>query len=173
VGNYLHLFLEKTMTRLSKWDKESIARAIINDVPKVDKEKRRADIQMALVKAMSPECRKIYGRTPDALRTLHLGDLTYNGMGWGTRDVVVGDVPKANVDAILEPYQKEDSKRAEVGRNLKAAIMACSSVKQLNERLPEFKNYYPSADKPVTTLPALANVVADLTKLGWPDGVKK
>ncbi len=85
----------------------------------------------------------------------------------------MGDVPKANVDAILEPYQKEDSKRAEVGRNLKAAIMACSSVKQLNERLPEFKNYYPSAEKPVTTLPALANVVADLTKLGWPDGVKK
>lgn len=161
------------MSRLTKWDKESIARAIINDVPKIDKEKRRADIQAALVKAMSPECRKIYNRTPNALRTVNLGDLIYTGCSWNSREVVAGDVPKANVDAIIEPYQKEDSKRAEVGRNLKAAIMACSSVKQLNERLPEFKKYYPTMDKPVTTLPALANVVADLTKLGWPDGGKK
>ena len=161
------------MTRLTKWDKESIARAIINDVPKPDKEKRHADIQAALVKAMSPECRKIYSRTPDALRKLHLGDLTYTGCSWGSREVVMGDVPKANADAILAPYAEDDRKRAEVGRNLKAAIMACSSVKQLNERLPEFKKYYPTVDKPVTTLPALANVVADLTKLGWPKGEKK
>lgn len=161
------------MTRLTKWDKESIARAIINDVPKIDKEKRRADIQAALVKAMSPECRKIYNRTPNALRSLHIGDLTYTGSRWDSREVVIGDVPKANADAILEPYMKEDAERAKVGRNLQAAIMACSSVKQLNERLPEFKKYYPTMDKPVTTLPALANVVADLTKLGWPDGGKK
>ncbi len=156
------------MTRLTKHEKESIARAIIQDVPQVDRIKRRAAIQAALVKAMSPECRKIYSRTPDALKTFHLGDLTYSGSDWNSREVVAGDVPKDNIEAILAGYKEEDRKYREVKHNLQAAILGCSTVKQLEARLPELKKYFPTAEKPTVNLPALTNVVADLTKLGWP-----
>jgi hypothetical protein len=38
-------------------------------------------------------------------------------------------------------------------------------------RLPEFEKYFPAEDAPISkNLPALANMVADLTKLGWPKG---
>ena len=36
-----------------------------------------------------------------------------------------------------------------------------------------FKKYFPTQEKPVANLPALANVVAELSKLGWPKGTNK
>ena len=158
--------------KLGKWDKEAIVNAIMADVPKVDKKKRKEEIQAAIVKAMSPEARKLYKTCPEALRTYCIGDLIYDGT-WGSRDVIVGDVNDEKRSAIVKPYKDEDQKRYDTKQSLKAAIMACSTLKQLKERLPEFEKYYPSEAKPVANLPALANVVADLSKLGWPKGEKK
>lgn len=46
---------------------------------------------------------------------------------------------------------------------------ACKTLKQARERLPEFEKYPPKdVEKSPTMLPALANLVADLTKVGWP-----
>ena len=158
--------------KIGKWDKEAIVNAIMADVPKVDKAKRKEEIQAAIVKAMSPEARKLYKVCPEALRTYCIGDLIYNGT-WSSRDVIVGDVNEEKRQEIVKPYKDEDQKRYDAKQSLKAAIMACSTLKQLKERLPEFEKYYPTEAKPVVNLPALANVVADLSKLGWPKGEKK
>lgn len=159
--------------KIGKWDKEAIVNAIMADVPKVDKKKRKEEIQAAIVKAMSPEARKLYKTCPEALRTYCIGELIYDGCTWSSRDVIIGDVKELKRDEILKPYKEEDQQRYNTKQSLKAAIMACTTLKQLKERLPEFEKYYPTAEKPVTTLPALANVVADLSKLGWPKGEKK
>ena len=160
------------MTSITKWDKQAIVKAIMADVPKVDKSKRREEIQAAIVKAMSSEARKLYKTCPGALRTYCVGETIYTG-SWGSRDVIIGDVKDSTLKDILKPYEAEDSHRYEVERKIKYAIESCRTVKQLNDRLPEFKKYFPTIEKPVVNLPALANVVADLSKLGWPKGATK
>jgi hypothetical protein len=161
------------MSRINKWDKESIVRAIMADVPKPDKKKRKEELQAAIVKAMSPEARKLYKSCPSALRTYHLGDLIYDG-NWDSRNIVVGDVKEVVIDELAKKYKAEDEAQDAARRSLKGAIESCSTYKQLMTRLPEFEKYYPKPDAKGTNLPALANVVADLSKLGWPKGeVKK
>ena len=68
--------------RLTKWDKSSIVKAVMADVPMPNKNKRRDDIQAEIVKAMSPECRKVYKAMPDALPTYNLGELIYHRMSY-------------------------------------------------------------------------------------------
>lgn len=155
------------MSRINKWDKQAIVRAIMADVPKIDKKKRKEKLQAAIVKAMSPEARKLYKNCPEALRTHHVGGLIDDG-NWMSREIIVGDVKDAVIDELKKPYEAEDKKFREVEYQLKGAIEACTTIKQLNDRLPEFKKYFPTVEKPTANLPALANVVADLSKLGWP-----
>lgn len=154
--------------RLDKYTKSSIIRAIMNDVPMPDKEKRRVDLQAAIVKAMSPEARKLYNKTPSALRTHHVGDAIYDGRSWGTRDITVGDVTEEQLEAILKPYMDEDAARRSAKDKIAGIVEGCSTLKQLQTLLPEFKQYMPTETAPAKNLPAVANVVADLTKLGWP-----
>jgi len=153
--------------RINKWDKQSIVKAIMDDVPKPDKYKRRNELQAAVVKLMSPVCRKLFKTTSTALARYHVGDLISE---WGheTRYIVCGDVPEEKIKELTQKYWDEEKAHDAARRSLKCAVEACTSLKQLNERLPEFKKYFPTEEKPVANLPALANVVADLSKLGWP-----
>ena len=161
------------MSRINKYDKEAIVRAIMHDVPKPDKKKRKEELQAAVVKLMSPEARKLFKNCPRALRTHYLGDVIYDGFNWGSRDIVAGDVENDAIDKLKEKYEAEDRAVNDARRALKGAIEACSTYKQLMTRLPEFEKYYPKPDAKTANLPALANVVADLSKLGWPKGVSK
>lgn len=154
--------------KLTKYQKEGIVRAIMNDVPKPDKSKRHSEVQAAIVKAMTPECRKVHNKTPEALATQHTGSLTYDGCSYRTHSVIIGDVPKKKLEAILKPYVEADEAYEKARRQLKAAVEGCSTLKQLETALPEFKKYFPTEQQPTKNLPALANVVADLSKLGWP-----
>lgn len=160
------------MTSITKWDKQAIVKAIMADVPKVDKKKRREELQAAVVKLMSPEARKLFKTTPRALRTYHVGDVIYDG-NWGSREIIIGDVIDAKVDELCTKYKEEDRARYDIECKLKGIVETCRTVKQLNDRLPEFKKYFPTVEKPVANLPAIANVVADLSKLGWPKGETK
>ena len=155
--------------RLTKYDKQAIVKAIMLDVPKPDKSKRASELQAAVVKAMSPECRKLYNKTPSALKTQYVGYLS----DYGTTNIVQGDVPNKTIDELVGKYTAEDKVRRDAQYKLSSAIEACSTLKQLETRLPEFKKYFPTVEKPAANLPALANVVADLSKLGWPKGEKK
>ena len=50
-----------------------------------------------------------------------------------------------------------------------AAAMSCTTRKALANLLPEFEQYLPE-DTPaaIRSLPAIANIVADFSKAGWP-----
>jgi hypothetical protein len=156
--------------RLDKYAKQSIVKAIMDDVPAPDKAKRRTDLQAAVVKAMSPEVRKVFKSTPGALRTYHVGDTIYDGYGWNTRDIIAGDVTDKTISELLKPYKAEDEARYATKRNLQGIVEGCSTLKQLQTLLPEFKQYMPTEAAPTKNLPAVANMVADLSKLGWPKG---
>lgn len=159
--------------KLTKFTKEGIVRAIMNDVPKPNKSERFKRIQAEVAKAMSPECRKVFNRTPDALSTQHTGRLTYDELNYSTHSIVVGDAPKEKIKAILKPYEDEDEAYRKAKSQLVAAVVGCSTLKQLKTALPEFEKYMPTEQQPTKNLPALANVVADLSKLGWPKNKEK
>lgn len=157
--------------KIDKYVRQSIVSAIMADVPKPDKKKRRLDLQAAIVKAMSPEVRKVFRNTPGALKTHYFGDLIYDNHNWNSRDLVVGDVPEAKLDELVKPYKEEDEAIHQARNKLTCAIEGCTTRKALMTRLPEFEKYYPAEEAPMSkSLPALANVMADLSKLGWPKG---
>ena len=155
--------------KIDKYVRQSIVRAIMNDVPKPDKVKRRAELQAAIVKAMSPDVRKVYKTTPDALKAHYFGDMTYDNINWNTRELVVGDVSEATLDELAKPYKDEDEAISAARCKLEGAIEGCTTRKALMTRLPEFEAYFPAEQAPLSkSVPALANMVADLSKLGWP-----
>ena len=148
--------------RLDKSTKQAILRSIVADIPKPTVEVAKLEIQAALLKAMSPLARKLYKQNPAALTKERLGydhGFDYSAM------VVVGD---ADFAAVVKPYVEAKDQRREVYNKLKSIIDGCSTLKQLKTLLPEFEKYVPTEEAPTKNLPAVANVVADLTKLGWP-----
>lgn len=153
--------------KLTKYIKEGIVRSIMNDTPKPDTSQRNKQMQAALVKAMSPECRKVYLRTPEVFETSYC-EYLYDGRTYDSRKYVLGDAPRELAEEWEQKFQQEDAERIKAQRQLEAAIMGCNTLKQLKTLLPEFDKYYPTEQQPTKNLPALANVVADLTKLGWP-----
>jgi hypothetical protein len=54
-----------------------------------------------------------------------------------------------------------------------AAIHACTTLKQLQERLPEFVRYAPQELTKSTNALVVQNPAAELKALGWPVGGKK
>ena len=157
--------------RLDKYAKQAIVKAIMADVPKPDKVKRRDDLQAAILKAMSPAVRKVFKECPGALKTAYFNDLLYDGMRWSTREIVIGDVSEDKLKELTAPYIDEDEAIRNAKAKLEGAIEGCTTRKALMTRLPEFEKYYPAENAPMSkNLPALANVMADLSKLGWPKG---
>ncbi len=155
--------------KIDKYVRQSIVRAIMNDVPKPDKVKRRVDLQAAIVKAMSPAVRKVFKECPGALKTHYFGDVLYDGVHWSSRDLVVGDVSEDKLKELTKPYHDEDEAISAARCKLEGAIEGCTTRKALMTRLPEFEKYFPAETAPLSkSVPALANVMADLSKLGWP-----
>jgi hypothetical protein len=158
--------------RLTKLHKQAIVRAIMQDTPEPDRIKWAEEIKAAVIKAMSPEVRKLYKTKPSALRHANV-EYTNPHRMWGD-EMPVGDVTKDQIKAIVAPYDKQVKERREMESKLTAAFEGINTLKQAMTTFPEFKKYYPTEMEPTKNLPALANVMTDLTKLGWPkQGVAK
>ncbi len=151
---------------LDKYTKQSIVTSIINDLPPIDKAKRTETIKAAIIKAMSPEVRKLHKAKPGALRTKCVA-YTNEFRTWGD-EMPVGDVTDEQIKEIVAPYKKEEDERADMKRKLTHAFEGIRTLKGALKTFPEFKKYMPTEAEPTKNLPALANVMADLSKLGWP-----
>ena len=150
--------------KLTTYDREAFVRAVMNDTPEKPYVQLKEEIQAALVKAMSPECRKVFRKSAKALRTEYFGDLHFRE---GGARFVVGD---AEYRDVLKPFQDVYQLRLETKNQLAAVIRGCTTLKQAKDRLPEFTKYLPTerGASGIANLPAITNVVADLVKLGWP-----
>ncbi len=156
---------------LNKMQKQAIVRAIMQDIPEPNRAQWATEIKAAVVKAMSPEVRKLYKVKPHALRHACV-EYTNPHRRWGD-EMPVGDVTKDQIEAIVAPYAKLAQERREMETKLTHAFEGIRTLKQAEATFPEFKKYYPTEAQPTKNLPALANVMADLTKLGWPKGATK
>lgn len=156
---------------LTKLHKQAIVRAIMQDTPPLDRAKWSEEIKAAIVKAMSPEVRKLHKTNPSALR---IASVPYvNQYRHWSDEIPVGDVTKEQIKEIIAPYEAQYREQQDMENKLKAAFEGIRTLKQAETTFPEFKKYYPTEAQPTKNLPALANVVAGLSKLGWPKGGAK
>jgi len=149
--------------KLTKYEKEAIIRAIMQDVPRTPEHILKAEIQAAMVKAMSAPIQKLHKTHPKALRIASVASWD-SGLDYRV-DFVVGD---ADAEKVLEPFEAKKKERDAAHTKLAAIVNGCSTLAQLKKMLPEFISYFPSETSPTKNLPAVANMVAELSKLGWP-----
>ena len=157
--------------RLDKYAKSAIVRAIMADVPKPDVKAYRKSIQAEVVKLMSPAVRKVYKECPEALVKEYNCDL-YDGVDWESRYIVLGNVTKDQLNAACKPLEDAIKAREKVQSDLRGVVESASTLKRLKELLPEFVKYMPTEAEPSKNRPAVANLVTDMVKLGWPDKKK-
>lgn len=80
---------------------------------------------------------------------------------------------KAKIDALKAEMDADSRIRKDLRDKLKGAAYSCTTTKQLRDLLPEFDQYLPAEEEQTCrTLPAVANLVADFTKAGWPKKAK-
>jgi hypothetical protein len=153
--------------KLSKLTKEAIVRAIWNEVPEVDYKAHKEAIQKALVALFTPEVKVVYDLCPDALKTTWHPTGGYE-LPYEERHLIVANLTDEQQKAVHEPFVEEYRQRQQAMRKLEALVMGCSTRKQLVNLLPECEKYLPAEASTDRSLPVVANVIADLTKLGWP-----
>lgn len=153
--------------KLTKMTKEAIVRAIWNEVPEIDHKARKEAIQKALVALFTPEVKAVYDLCPDALKIAWHNTIQY-GTSYQERYVIVANLTDEQQEAVLEPFVEEDRQRQQARGRLGALVMGCSTRNQLVKLLPECEKYLPAKASTDRSLPVVANVIADMTKLGWP-----
>lgn len=73
------------------------------------------------------------------------------------------------IQKLVDLFIEEKNKHADLRQKVTAIIAACSTLKQAKEALPEFEKYLPAEpEKLDRSLPVVGNLVADLSKAGWP-----
>ena len=91
------------------------------------------------------------------------------GRGLNEHEIAeITDCPEMMV--IRQGFADELNMLNNLHKQVTAVITACSTLKQAKEALPEFIKYLPEdLGNPVDrTLPVVGNLVADLSKAGWP-----
>lgn len=80
----------------------------------------------------------------------------------------ITDCPEMMV--IRQGYADEYNMLNNLRKQLTAVIASCTTLKQAKEALPEFVKYLPEEPGSAIdrTLPVVGNLVADLSKAGWP-----
>lgn len=147
--------------KLNQYQKDAVVAAIFQDVPTPNRDEIESAIQAEIVKGMSPDVRRVYRKAPNALARgeSHCGIFDRRSVRF-----IVGD---ADEKSIIAPWQEQRKKYDDAKNALRNVINACSTLKQLQDRLPEFAAYFPTEDKPTPNLPAIANMVTTMMQLGW------
>ncbi|MFA5388045.1 MAG: Nmad5 family putative nucleotide modification protein [Candidatus Paceibacterota bacterium] len=165
--------------RLTKTDKEAFVHAVMQDVPEVDyKDQARKKAHAALDAQLPKEVQAFVKKCPGWLNEdfTHLpGNLgvvcAVRPLG-GFRPYHIRDtMPELweELKVLADVDTAQSSRRAALKSSVMGVINACNTLKQAKERLPEFEKYLPAdRDGNVTAGLPVANVVADLVKLGWP-----
>lgn len=79
----------------------------------------------------------------------------------------LSDGARAAISVIIEEAAEEIAAVNKVKTDLHAAISGLRTRKQFVTMFPELEKYAPEEPAAGTMLPAIANVVAGLSKLGW------
>lgn len=168
--------------KLTKYHRDAFVMAALQDVPTQPYEERA---QKIFHNAMDQLWKDTYGAQNFGLReqlakdgaldinTYHtpFGYLRYYGFGCDYEKFQM-KCPEAReeMERLKQLHNAQEKALDQLAIKLQAVARACTTRKALAEALPEFEKYLPEETTKGTNLPAVANVVADFVKAGWPKG---
>ena len=155
--------------------REAFVRAAMHDVPEIDYRAQAQKIVTEAAIAMMPELvKKAYDKHPEcfALAPHYIS-------GWGSFYLPKPDGVSFPHDVEMQlrtlhkASEKQGRERYELKNKLMSVALGCTTRKSLLAALPEFEKYLPAEEAPISrNVPALANVVTDFIKAGWPKDVQ-
>lgn len=160
--------------KLTNYLREAFVRAAMDDVPAVDyKEQMRIVINKKIERLQKIAGVTSIDYTRLSLRYIYIDGTSYMGAGLTESELTqIKDSPEVQKLIVLNTEQK--TKLRALSSKLEGVIKGCNTRKQAAEALPEFDKYLPPEDaKAINTLPALANVMSDFVKAGWPKNQKR
>ncbi len=167
--------------KLTNTLRDAFIAAAMNDVPRVDYDEQARKIANA---ALDAAFKKAFpGVKIDRLKAGETGWLEKCGQNmpnylgslytWspGYRALEKDAEAWAQLTELSKKAREQGELRKSLQDKLKAVAYSCTTRKALADALPEFEKYLP-ADQAAAcrTLPAVANVVDDFTRAGWPKG---
>lgn len=165
--------------RLTKVIRDAFVRAAMADVPQEDYQaKIHKLIQDDAIAQLPPKVKAI---AQDKDLRHFLNTESHHISGWNCSNVRVMHPeyrrsPGVNtqVEAMLVELANQVDRINALRAKLQATADAVTTRKALIDLLPEFEKYLPEDEsKAVATLPAVANVLSDFVKAGWPKNAPK
>lgn len=167
--------------RLTKHMRETFVRAAMDDVPKIDYNSEAQALVTQYMKPLIPPAIAKILKDP-ALAPWIISPLYATTPGYLSNFPVLHPNAKssyylrnehpelwAKLEELSEKSWKQSDKIQELKNKLTAAAESVTTRKALADLLPEFEKYLPADTvSTIKTLPAIANVVSDFTKAGWP-----
>ncbi len=156
--------------RLTNYMRDAFISAAIHDVPQENFEDQMQTLLIkAAISCLPPKVRAFYD--DPATRDF----VCQTQLPYGFKYAYVpglGALPEGTQEkyAELKEKQKEQNTRLrELRGQLRGVAYSARTRKALSALLPEFEKYLPADDSATCkTLPAVANVMADFVKAGWP-----
>ena len=156
--------------RLTLALKAAYVQAAIRDVPQVDYAAKARDlaVQDVLKHKMPAVVLEAYRKHPEWIRTSYTqyGQLPYGHSGVNPSEMLSAAV-KAQIAVLDIAAEGQRIKLRSLERQLKAAVAACTTAKQLAALIPEFAKYLPREQEKLEFPVAVVNPLADFVKAGW------
>jgi len=183
--------------KLTKAHREEFVRAVLADVPTKDYTTQAEDLARKLCRAKYKELgidhvnisrlahagiyirvwqddatdTMLASRPSDAMHGFYMCNTFASICSRGLIDTEIAEISDCpEMMAIRQGYADERNMLNNLRKQLTAVIASCTTLKQAKEALPEFVKYLPEEPGSTIdrTLPVVGNLVADLSKAGWP-----
>lgn len=166
--------------RLTNTLRKAFVRAVMDDVPSVDYQERARDLMAKAAEQNLPEALGRAIALDPSIRDWiesrfhHVGKYPLSGMFLrGTREALdqldKDEVLQEQLQVLSDALAEQNKCRCQLQEKMEGIAASCTTRKQLLEALPEFEQYLPAETAASSrSVPALANLLADLTAAGWP-----
>lgn len=154
--------------------RQAFVRAAMNDVPSIDYTEQIRTLVNSKVKKLHIKA---------GIQDLHTERLnsqyfSFAHQGFSVRGLTTDEHSQLKLDpelkALSAKYEEQRQERLKLETSLEGAIAGCNTRKQAVDALPEFEKYLPADGvAAMRSLPALANVLTDFVKAGWPKNQKR
>lgn len=160
--------------KLTNYLRDAFVRAAMDDVPKTD----YTEEMRGVINKKVERLQKIAGiNNIDQTRLTRLF-IYVTGTSYLAAGLTEGELAQIKnspeVQKLITLSNEQKAKLTALQSKLEGVIKGCNTRKQAVEALPEFEKYLPPEDaQALRTLPALANVLSDFVKAGWPKNQKR
>ena len=166
--------------RLTNTLRKAFVRAVMDDVPSTDYQEQARDLMTREAEQNLPEALKRAIALDPSIRDWietrfhHVGKYPLSGMFLlGTREALdqlgKDEALQQKLQTLSDALAEQNKRHSQLQEKIEGIAASCTSRKQLLEALPEFEKYLPAQTSVNSrSVPALANLLADLTAAGWP-----